>query len=111
MPTRVLEVLLEDNQGMLRLHERTSQDRAGYAALSYSWGEPQDVVTFVSNLHAVMQSIPENSLPQSILDAVRPTRGSSIMCLWVGALCIIQDSDEEKTIEISVVVTFTRAQH
>jgi hypothetical protein len=74
LPTCVLEIQLEDGQDVLRLHKSTAQERANYTTLSYCWGRLQDFTTFMSNLHAIIRSIPENSLPQFIRDAIRVTR-------------------------------------
>ena len=41
------------------------------------------------------------SLPQTVKDAVETTRNLGIRYLWVDALCIIQDSPEDKLKEIA----------
>jgi hypothetical protein len=42
-------------------------------------------------------------LPQTLRDAVAVTKSISAPCLWVDALCILQDSDEDKSFEISMM--------
>lgn len=70
-------------------------------ALSYCWGGKQEVVTTMATLKVNMQGVPMRSLPLSIQDAITVSRKLEIRYLWVDALCIIQDSQADKTIEIS----------
>jgi hypothetical protein len=48
-----------------------------------------------------MESIPWDTLPQTLRDAVTVCRKLDIKYLWVDALCIVQDDPDEKAIEIS----------
>jgi hypothetical protein len=42
-------------------------------------------------------------LPQTIQDAIEVTRGMRMKYLWVDALCIVQDSEEDKVRNLSVM--------
>jgi hypothetical protein len=73
-----------------RYHE--SQFPPGsYLTLSYCWGEqPASIGTTKANLQDRTQSIPINSLPKTVRDAITITRRMGVKFLWVDVLCIIQ---------------------
>ncbi|KAE9374007.1 HET-domain-containing protein, partial [Stipitochalara longipes BDJ] len=71
-----------------------------YLALSYCWGGPQAVTTTTITLAAYRQCIDLKSLPKTIINAITVTRKLGIKYLWIDALCILQDSDEDKGREI-----------
>ncbi|KAM0246092.1 hypothetical protein ACHAQJ_010344 [Trichoderma viride] len=68
-----------------------------YAALSYVWGGPQQL----SNVDTLAKpgSLSRN-LPQTIEDDILLTESLGIAHLWVDALCIVQDVDADKKIQI-----------
>jgi hypothetical protein len=66
-----------------------------YVALSYCWGTTQNFTTTSANLARMKERIHWDELPQTIKDAVSITRALGIQYLWVDALCIIQDSQED----------------
>ena len=55
--------------------------------------------------------IAKSSLPLTIQDAITVTRQIGIRYLWVDALCIIQDSAEDKAIEISRMAKIYRQSY
>jgi hypothetical protein len=59
--------------------------------------------TTKSSLSSFMTDLPWGKLPKTIQDAVRVTHQLGIGYLWVDALCIIQDDEEDKTREISLM--------
>ncbi|KAH8204778.1 hypothetical protein TruAng_001112 [Truncatella angustata] len=109
LPTRVIDVsgdvprLLEPRAAGLKL--------AKYVALSYCWGGPQPVETTKATLHRHLNALPMERLPQTIKDAIAVTRGLKVKYLWVDALCIIQDSLEDKAIEISRMTDIYNLSH
>lgn len=98
MPTRVLEVLDEGNA--VRLHPTDGQE-AHYVALSYTWGGNVAFSTNESTYMSRNQPFAVSELPQTLQDAVQITRELKVRYLWVDSLCIIQDSYEDKSKEIS----------
>jgi hypothetical protein len=68
----------------------------GYATLSYCWGEQCDTAFLLrrSNEARLLQALPLASLPRTIKDAVEVCRRIGIQCLWVDALCILQDKND-----------------
>ncbi|KAB5566349.1 heterokaryon incompatibility protein-domain-containing protein [Coniochaeta sp. 2T2.1] len=102
LPTRVIEVLPPSGTDMVRLHLITGRETdARYAALSYCWGKAQTCLTTSTTLPSHIAGIPLASLHKTIRDAVLTTRELGIPYLWVDALCIIQDSDSDKSVEIA----------
>lgn len=57
--------------------------------------------TTISNLAIFRNKIPIESLSKTIRDAVLVSRNFGIQYLWIDALCIIQDSPDDKRRELS----------
>lgn len=100
LPRRVIDVGPE-GQGhtrskLVQLNERFDY----YATLSYCWGQRQAGVTTKANVMSRLESLDEESLSQTVRDAITITRRIGIRYLWVDAICIIQDSDDDKASEI-----------
>lgn len=100
LPTRVLDVESTNNPEKLCLHVSKQKQHGEYVALSYCWGGPQPLVTTTENLDEMRKCIQASQLPQTLSDAVKVTRGLGIRYLWIDALCILQDSDDDKAHEI-----------
>ncbi|KAK0703092.1 heterokaryon incompatibility protein-domain-containing protein, partial [Lasiosphaeria miniovina] len=96
LPTRVLNVA----GGQVRLHLARPDEHAEYVTLSYCWGGPQPLILLHDTLDTFVEGIDTDRLPLTIRDAVAATRALGLQYLWVDALCIIQDSEEDKGFEI-----------
>lgn len=97
--TRVLDLRTIESDGLVKL--RISQGKmAPYVALSYCWGGPQPAVLTVATLETYTHGVPLTSSPQTIRDAILVCRKLGFQYLWIDALCIIQDSPEDKAREI-----------
>lgn len=94
LPTRVIDVGVDDGDA-LKLHVSTEDEQAEYACLSYCWGGDQFKTT-CANLEGLTAEIPGDSLSQTVADAADVTRRLGLRYLWVDALCVVQDSDEDK---------------
>jgi Heterokaryon incompatibility protein (HET) len=104
LPSRVIDVGTTGDKGKVKLHIASLVERQDYTALSYCWGGPQPVLLTTENLPRMRENIPFDSLPNTIQDAIKVTRGLGIQFLWIDALCIIQEGDDEdKLREIGVV--------
>ena len=102
LPTRVLDVGTSDAPKLL-LHIFSSgemAERGEYACLSYCWGGDQ-FKTFLDTVEELKTHIPIDQLSLTVADAVEVTRRLGLRYLWVDALCIVQDSDEDKAREIA----------
>ncbi|KAH8663708.1 heterokaryon incompatibility protein-domain-containing protein [Tricladium varicosporioides] len=99
LPTRVLDLRAVEGDGLVKLC--ISQGKmAPYVALSYCWGGPQPAVLTTATLETYILGVPLTSNPQTIKDAILVCRKLGFQYLWVDALCIIQDSPEDKAHEI-----------
>ncbi|KAF2106890.1 heterokaryon incompatibility protein-domain-containing protein [Lophiotrema nucula] len=99
LPTRVVDVGPPDGTEEPRLYNTRRED-GHYAALSYCWGGPQPTTTTLATLNQNETSIAFEELPMTLRDAIIVTRKIGLRYLWIDALCIIQDSDEDKTEQI-----------
>lgn len=101
LPTRVLDLSTERGEHRIRLHI-SNDEHATYAALSYCWGSTPQLTTTQENLHSLTRDgIEIEKLPKTLRDAIHAMRKLEIQYLWIDSLCIIQDSAEDKAIEIS----------
>ena len=66
-----------------------------YAALSYCWGYSNPCILEAKTVSQFGQGVPWEDLPETIQDAITSTRELKIRYLWVDALCIVQDSQED----------------
>ncbi|OQV07827.1 hypothetical protein CLAIMM_12198 isoform 3 [Cladophialophora immunda] len=101
LPTRVIDVGGNDPALVAKIHISTADERGAYCCLSYCWGEANQYLTTRQNLESTTKEIPKSQLAKTILDAMEATQRLGFRFLWVDALCIIQDSDEDKSTEIN----------
>ena len=94
LPTRVLDL----GQFGRSIKLLTTNGKHGdYCALSYSWGKPPHPYKLTTlNLDRYEGAINfTGRIPQTIVDAIEITRMLGIRYLWVDALCIIQENDDD----------------
>lgn len=73
-----------------------------YIALSYCWGSYfQKTILTEGNKSKLLDGIELSSFDSTIQDAIRVTRELGFDFLWIDALCIPQDSVDEKALEIA----------
>jgi len=96
MPARVLEISVIDSTVCIR--ENISP--APYAVLSYCWGGPQRITLTNSRRNLGGWTIPQETLPLTIQDAVRVVRQLGLKYIWVDSLCIIQDDEADMATQI-----------
>jgi hypothetical protein len=97
LPTRVLDL----SKSQPRLHISATNERSHYACLSYCWGGPQEVLTTKANLNENVKRLPIDRLPKTLQDAISVSKTLGLRFLWIDALCIIQNSQEDKAVEIN----------
>ena len=99
LPTRVIEVN-PANQEEPRVVESGGQ-RGTYTTLSYCWGKAPFETLNTSNYAQFSKALDMSTLPLTVREVVTITRKLCIPYLWIDALCIIQDSEDDKNEEIS----------
>jgi hypothetical protein len=105
LPTRVIDVG-EHGAESVRLHLPSESEVADYAALSYCWGRGNPYTTTESNLDQHLAGdIQLAHLPRTLRDAIELTRKLEIRYIWIDAVCIIQDSNEDWLHEASRMST------
>jgi hypothetical protein len=102
LPTRVIDVGTESDP-VARLSQPSSPRHEDYIALSYCWGSQPFLTTISSNVKTHFEGFKESKLPQTFIDAIKVARKLHFRYLWIDALCIIQDSIEDKAIEIGAM--------
>ncbi|RWA09003.1 hypothetical protein EKO27_g6113 [Xylaria grammica] len=90
---QLLQLSLEGTDGM--------DESPPFAALSYCWGGTQTFTYDQSNSLKLTSSIPLDRLPATVRDAVTVCSQLGLDYLWVDSICILQDSERDKAIEIA----------
>ncbi|RWA10239.1 hypothetical protein EKO27_g4884 [Xylaria grammica] len=101
-PTRLLDVG-SSTRGKIRLivpaEDPVFIKGERYAALSYCWGSKDEADNQAKTTLATIQErilkIEFGHLPQTVADAIQVCRSLGIRYLWVDALCIIQDDEDD----------------
>ncbi|KAF2097491.1 hypothetical protein NA57DRAFT_77748 [Rhizodiscina lignyota] len=92
LPTRVIEVGDESTSPYIYI---SKGEEARYVALSCFWGDDQSFCSVTSNIDERTKGIMLADMPKTLREAVVVARKFGIQYLWVGALCILQDSEED----------------
>lgn len=102
MPSRL--IYIGDSEcKTLRLEDTKMAQFVSYAALSYCWGDTGHN-RFKTEKHTLAmrkQGFEYFQLPDTLRDAVKVARTLDLQYLWVDALCIVQDWEEDKSKGIS----------
>ena len=101
LPTRVIEVSPPGGKHP-RLLE-SGQLRGVYATLSYCWGTKPFANLTGSNYGEFIKELDPQTLPLTFRHAISIARTLSIPYLWIDALCIIQDSEDDKVREMALM--------
>lgn len=92
MPTRVIDV---GENGRDPILMETNGRSGRYATLSYCWGKKPQLKTTKDTLSAFLKAIPVEELQKTALDALEICRHLKIPYLWIDALCIVQDDEDD----------------
>ncbi|KAK5175891.1 uncharacterized protein LTR77_001031 [Saxophila tyrrhenica] len=93
LPTRVIDVGPSDDS-IPRLHVAGGQ-KSRYVTLSHCWGTGDRLTLTKGRIHNLQRAISYGQLPRTFQDAIRLTRALGIRYLWLDALCIIQDDQDD----------------
>jgi hypothetical protein len=99
MPKRLIDLGIPDASPVTLRIIDTKGRQEQYVALSYCWGPNKHLCTKKENIRDMEKSIPVELLPQTIKDAFLVARSVGVRYIWIDALCIIQDDNEEWDIE------------
>jgi hypothetical protein len=94
LPLRVLDLKLRD-PSKIRLVEGASVEPADYATLSYTWGPRVPFMLTDETMEQCRHGISITTLPKAFQHAVWVTRKLAIRYLWIDALCIGQNNEQE----------------
>ena len=106
-PTRLLDVS-QSNEDFIKLVLLPNNNPVEYAALSYCWGGCNNFVSTASTLETNEKGIHISRIPKTIQDAIRITQMMKIRYIWIDAICIIQDSAEDKIKELARMGVYYR---
>jgi len=93
LPSRVLDVG-DTSSDWMKLREVSGQE-GSYTALSHCWGGGIAMRMVMANLDRYKEGIRYGDLPLTFQHAVTVTRDLGIKYLWIDALCIIQDDQDD----------------
>ncbi|KAK5634665.1 hypothetical protein RRF57_010378 [Xylaria bambusicola] len=102
LPTRLLHIVKDSETDFHVQLVATEEGHTGqYAALSYCWGGPQSLQLTKNTVHKFLRKpIEWQAFPAGLIDAVKVTSSLDLEYLWVDALCIVQDDQDDKKREI-----------
>jgi hypothetical protein len=87
----------------LQQDDKKRYSHFAFAALSYCWGGEQKLKLTTVSKETLMGGIAFASLPRTFQDAVVVASRLGLSYLWIDALCIIQDNNDDKDRELSVM--------
>jgi len=93
LPTRMIDVGSDAEHPSLFIP--STPIAAKWAALSYCWGGKSSFLLNNESYSKLTEGIPLVDFPATLRDAISITRALSIPYLWIDALCIFQDSEED----------------
>jgi Heterokaryon incompatibility protein (HET) len=100
LPTRLLDSGIGSDQSTIRLVSSSALDAAvPYIALSHCWGGQCGMQLTGRSAAPLAHGIQVSTLPKTFFDAVSVAKELGIRYLWIDALCIMQDSEEDWKIE------------
>ncbi|QLI70756.1 uncharacterized protein G6M90_00g079160 [Metarhizium brunneum] len=102
LPLRVIDVECPGtpmNIGLV-VNDASAPRHGRYAALSYCWGKPPHVFKTTTSVMQDGFLLDWSTAPSTIVDAITITRRLGLRYLWVDAVCILQDDEDDKTSQI-----------
>ncbi|KAK6065122.1 heterokaryon incompatibility protein [Seiridium cupressi] len=93
-PKRLVDLALY-HRGELKIVEISPRSNYRYATLSYCWGDGVSFKATKSNIHDLTAGFSVIHLPKTISDAIEIAYRLGLTYIWIGSLCILQDSLED----------------
>lgn len=104
VPTRLIKISGLPDQLQLRIvcgDDMGEHDMSRYVALSYCWGGDQTNKLTQENHDLYRKNIAWKTLPRTIQNAAKTAQALGFQYIWIDSMCIVQDSKEDKEVEIS----------
>ncbi|RMZ79195.1 hypothetical protein DV738_g3486, partial [Chaetothyriales sp. CBS 135597] len=105
-PTHLLDVSIRGPGGAqgVRLVDSSSLDpQSEYVTLSHVWGRQKGVRLHKGTVAALRHGVAASSLPRTFAEAAMVALTLGFRYLWIDALCIMHDSEQEALREISMM--------
>ena len=102
LPSRVINVRGRDGSDEPFIFQSIGK-RAKYATLSYCWGQSIGLMSTTKTIQQHCRRLPLDTLPKTMRDAIHITLALGLEYLWIDALCIIQDSEEDYQKEVGLM--------
>ncbi|KAI1737170.1 HET-domain-containing protein [Xylaria scruposa] len=93
-PKRLLSVGLDEKPMRLVL-SNTIASTTQYATLSYCWGQSPRLKSTKNSIKEFEEAVPAELLPATYSEFIKIARALAIPYVWIDALCIIQDDEDE----------------
>lgn len=104
LPLRLLDLAPDLHTDIIRLESSEPLPfHAVYVTLSHCWGGSRKTTLTTSRLATFQAGVHLSTLPKTFQDAVILTRSLGIRYLWIDALCIIHNSNQEWSHEASLM--------
>ena len=97
MPSRLLCIDSSSQNGQVYLCHTSRKviPSQPYVTLSHCWGGQPITKLLQYNLETLARAVTLDELPKTFKDAVKLVQHLGISYIWIDALCIIQDSEED----------------
>ncbi|PQE07936.1 heterokaryon incompatibility protein [Rutstroemia sp. NJR-2017a WRK4] len=94
-PTRIINVGSQASSKHPFLDVDAPRDHCMWAALSYQWGGSDELKLKAETFARLKSGIPVGDFPSTLRDAILITRELGLQYIWIDALCIFQDSEDD----------------
>jgi hypothetical protein len=101
LPTRV--ICIDQDEKIPPYLHLSQKARHHYFTLSYCWGKTQKGVLKIDVYDQYLNTTPLKTGSKTLQDAIKVTRALGGKYLWIDAICIIQDSDDDKNKELAIM--------
>lgn len=102
-PRRILDLGDPHHPPNVRLREPSPGEELEYLCLSYRWSKTSGLQTLKSNVDDHKLAIPWDRLPLGFQHVCTVARRLRLRHVWIDALCIIQDDEDDKVLDIAVM--------
>lgn len=101
LPSRLIEITTAAEGTTIRLVHTADLPAVttAYATLSYCWGGQVPTCLLTTNIEQFRANIPWDRLTQTFREAIYTASKLNLSYIWIDALCIVQDSPEDWSIE------------